>query len=406
MVDTTLQIRTLTARWIIPVSSPPLEWGTVSIAGDRLIAVDPPGTRSPDLDLGEAVVMPGLSNAHTHLDLSDLRGEIKPTADFTAWLRAVIERRRARSGEENENAIRAGLEESLAFGTTLLGDISGGGASWAALAAAPLRAVVFRELLGLPRARAREAWAEAAAWMNGLTAAPNCRPGLSPHAPYSVRASLFRLAARAAVVRELPLAIHLAETPMELQLLGEHAGPFVDFLGALGVWDPGGLVRSVEQLLQMHVTLTNVLLVHGNYLSSNSSVPRGSSIIYCPRTHAAFGHRSHPASSLLASGCRIALGTDSLASNPDLSVLEEARHMHRQDSGIPAEAIIRMATLSGAEALGWSRETSSLTPGKSADLIVVPLDPGHGDPHERLLRSDAQVCAVMFRGRWVQGCAE
>src|SRR5437870_2065463 len=132
---------TLTARWIIPVEGPPLEGGTVTISGDRLMAVEPHGTRAADLDLCDMAVLPGLVNAHVHLDLSGLKGGGAPVADFTSWLRSIIRHRRDQSVDETDQAIQAGLEESLVFGTTLLGDVSASGQSWTALAAAPLRAV-------------------------------------------------------------------------------------------------------------------------------------------------------------------------------------------------------------------------------------------------------------------------
>jgi cytosine/adenosine deaminase-related metal-dependent hydrolase len=394
---------TLSARWIIPVEGPPLQRGTITIRGDRVTALEPHGFRTPDVDVGEAAILPGLVNAHTHLDLSDLRGKAPPDPDFTRWLRAVIRHRRQRSEEETAQAIRAGLNEAISFGTTLVGDIAGGGFSWNVLSAAPLRAVVFYELLGLPRSRARKAWADACAWLDGHTGNPTCKPGLSPHAPYSVRSALFRVAGRLARARRMPLAVHLAESPDEIELLADRSGPFVGFLAEVGAWEPHGLVRDVNSLLKTYEDNPNLLLVHANYLSPACPLPRGAAIVYCPRTHAAFGHPLHPVEDFLAAGVRVALGTDSLASNPDLNLLAEARFLHERHPAISGAAIIRMATLSGAEALGWEHETGSLAPGKSADVVVVPLDGDRNDPHEQILRSSFQVSAVMFQGRWVHG---
>src|SRR5262249_9144551 len=135
---------TLTARWLFPVAGPPLPGGLLTIAGDRIAAVEPHGARPADLDLGDCAVLPGLVNAHTHLDLSRLRGRAPSQGDFTAWLRAVIGHRLARSAEQVEADVRAGLAESVRAGVTLLADISAGGVSWPALADAPIRAVVFR----------------------------------------------------------------------------------------------------------------------------------------------------------------------------------------------------------------------------------------------------------------------
>src|SRR5437868_8381903 len=149
---------TITARWVFPVSSPPLERGLVTIAGDRIAAVEPHGTRSPDLDLGDVAIIPGLVNAHTHLDLTGAPGRTPPTPDFTDWLRRVIAFRRQRTPEQVQADVRSGIAECVRNGTTLVGDIAAEGATWDLLTAAPLRAVVFRELIGLSEEREAVAW--------------------------------------------------------------------------------------------------------------------------------------------------------------------------------------------------------------------------------------------------------
>jgi cytosine/adenosine deaminase-related metal-dependent hydrolase len=389
---------TLTARWVFPVAGPPLERGLVTVAGERIAAVEPRGARRADVDLGDAAVLPGLVNAHTHLDLTGLRGLAPPSADFTGWLRRVIAHRRERTAEQVRADVAAGLAECLCFGTTLLGDISGDGGSWDALAEAPLRAVVFREMLGLPQERASGAWERLDRWLASRGPTPTCRPGVSPHAPYSTRASLFL----AAATRGVPVATHLAEMAAEQELLVLRRGPFVPFLGDLGVWAPDGLAEDTGHVLRLLNGLAPTLLVHGNFLAADAPVPANASVVYCPRTHAAFGHPPHPFRDLLARGVRVALGTDSLASNPDHDLLAEARFLHRLYPDFPGEQLLRMATLAGAEALGWADEAGSLAPGKSADLVVIPLSPGKGtDPHRLVFASDRPVRSVLFRGRWV-----
>jgi cytosine/adenosine deaminase-related metal-dependent hydrolase len=430
---------TLSARWIFPVTGPPLKRGTITIAGERILAVEPSGARGVEVELGDCAVLPGLVNAHTHLDLSglrglmtgrslinvasDRRGEVNakpqatveasengqvaerattPTADFTGWLRQVIAYRRQRSPEQVSHDIRAGLAECIRTGTTLVGDISGDGSSWDVLKDAPLRSVVFREMLGLSTDRALGAWERFDNWLASHPPAPNCRPGISPHAPYSVRSSLFFAAATSGV----PVAVHLAELAAEQELLVLRRGPFVPFLRDLGVWAPDGLAEDVGHVLRLLNGVAPTLLVHGNYLPPDTPVPENCILVYCPRTHAGFGHSSHPFREFLSRGVRVALGTDSLASNPDLDLLAEARFLHRLHPDVPGEVVLRMATLSGAEALGWADETGSLEPGKSADLVVVPLGktgtivPG-GDPHPLVLDFDTPVSRVLCRGQWL-----
>jgi cytosine/adenosine deaminase-related metal-dependent hydrolase len=380
------------------VDGDPLPNGTVTVRGDRIDAVLPHGQRSADLNLGNTAVLPGLVNAHTHLDLSGLRGLAPPTPDFTAWLRRVIRFRRARSAADVGRDIEAGLAECQRHGTTLLGDISGQGWSWGALEKAAVRAVVYREVLGLPEDRARQAWHDLSAWLLAHPATPTCRPGISPHAPYSTRWCLFSVAP----VLGAPVATHLAETHEEMDLLTFQGGPFVPFLKELGVWEPEALVRDLDRALTLLNGTNPVALVHGNFLPWTGYVPDNCSLVYCPRTHAAFGHPPHPFREFLRRGVRVALGTDSLASNPDLDLLAEARYLHECYPDVPGEVLLRMATHSGAAVLGWADETGSLTPGKSADLVVLPLpDVDLSDPYKLVLSYDTAVQAVLFRGAWV-----
>jgi cytosine/adenosine deaminase-related metal-dependent hydrolase len=387
---------TLRARWVLPGDGPPLEGGTVTVTGSRVAAVEPAGRRRADLDFGEAAVLPGLVNAHTHLDLGALRGRLPPPGgDFTAWLRAVIDYRRSSSTEEWLAAARAGVAESLRAGTTLVGDISTGGVSSEALAAGPLRATSYFELIGLTRPRARQAWADARAWLRRQAVTDTYRPGLSPHAPYTVRRGLFRLAARTG----LPLAVHLAETRAELELLVSQTGPIRQFLESLGAWDPDGLVPALGWTTDLLARGGPLALAHGNYLEGP---PARAVVVYCPRTHAYFGHPQHPFAALLRAGGRVALGTDSLASNPDLSVLAEMRFLwkHRR-ADLDGPTLLRMGTTWGAEALGWGHAVGTLRPGYFADLLVIPPAAGREDgPYEAVFGSDLPPQAVCLAGRW------
>lgn len=396
----------LRARWVFPVFCSPIPDGVVTIDGDRVVAVAPASSDPVDVDLGNASVLPGFVNTHTHLDLSGMRGLAPPSPDFVGWLRQVIAHRRGQTSERVLADVRDGLTQSVRAGVTLLADISGDGSSWAVLRAAPLRAVVFRELLGLTEDRASLSLEAARRWLDEVQPSETCRPGLSPHAPYSVRTSLIAQAALLAREPRIPIAIHLAETLAEVELLHHRRGPFVSFLKDLGVWDPAGLAPDIRHVLGVSDQYIPKLYVHCNHLASTARVPRQSTVVYCPRTHAAFGHHPHPFRDFLARGVRVALGTDSLASNPDLDILAEARFVHHLYPDFPADALLRMLTLSGAEALGWADDTGSLTPGKSADLVVLPLPEGDlPDPHHLLFRSALPVRAVLFRGRWVHDAA-
>lgn len=398
-----MAIRVFSARWIFPVSGPPLERGTVTVEGEQIASVDPHGVLTPDEDLGNVAIVPGLVNAHTHLDLSGARGVLPPTdaAHFTDWLRGVIAFRRSRSPEQTQADIRAGIAESLRAGVTLLGDIAAEGASWDALAGAPVRAVVYRELIGLTAEGAAASSERAAEWASTLPDTPTCAKGVSPHAPYSVRFSLF-LGATGPTDR---LAFHFAESPAEMELLRSRTGPFREFLESLGVWDETGIAPHPESYLTRSRSAGFPTFVHCNYLPLEwcRYIAGTHTIVYCPRTHAAFGHPPHPFQEFLSRGVRMCLGTDSLASNPDLDVLAEARFLHERVPEFPGYALLRMVTLSGAEALGWAEMAGSLEAGKSADFVAVPLPEREaGDPHELLFSPEPAAIPrrTLFRGDW------
>lgn len=390
----------LRARWLLPMDRPPIPGGVVVGDGERIVAVGDRATDPGAIDLGDAAIIPGLVNAHTHLDLCGLRGRLLPS-DFVPWLRAVSEHRRTRTLESTAKDVREGLRECVRFGTTLVGDISAGGASWPALAGGPVRAVVFRELIGLKRDRAETGLRSAVSWLRAHPPTAWCRPALSPHAPYSVRHSLYRAVGRACDVADTPVATHLAESADERELLDRRCGPLRDLAESLGAWDAAGPARGFGEVLRALPRRSRVLLVHGNYLEGEP-LPDYASVVFCPRTHARFGHPPHPLPALLRRGVRVALGTDGLGSSPDLDVLAEARLVRQTFPKIPAETVLAMATLWGAEALGCAGETGSLTPGKSADLVVVPLDGvREADPSDFVLRLAGHISGVMVRGRWL-----
>ena len=386
---------TYTARWIVPIDVPPIDGGCVTIADGRIVAVGAHQPGLADIDLGDVAVLPGFVNAHTHLDLSGARGQCPITGDFTHWLRRVIAFRMNRTPQQVQSDIGSGIAECLGFGTTCIGDISAGGTSWDLLQAASCRSVVFHEVLGLTTERAEGNLRTLDADLARHQPSDRSMAGISPHAPYSVCGSLFGELAN----RILPTAIHLGETREELELLRSHTGPFVEFLKELGVWDAAGLVANPEAILHL---FPNGIFVHGNYLDSAQTFTPGQTVVLCPRTHSAFGHSRHPVLAWLERGVRIALGTDSLASNPDLDILEEARHLHASYPEVGPTDVLRMFTQSGAEALGLDAVCGTLTAGKSADLVVLPLArDGTSDVVQNILQSRFSPTGVMWRGDWI-----
>lgn len=401
-------LRAMQARYVFPVAAPPIADGVVVIDGERIVevaAADRVWARVPTEDLGNVAILPGLVNAHTHLEFSDLDKPLgKRGMSFPAWIRAVIAHRQQQSpnvaiGRKRE-AIARGLHESLASGTTTLGEIA-----TAPLAAEPfrqtlMRGVIYLESLGFSDERIAEAMQRSVDFIAGPPVAKHWASGLSPHAPYSTPWQLV-----AALCGRWPVAMHLAESREELELLETHAGPFRQLLDDLGIWRDDAFPRSpgVFWYLQQLARSPHALVVHGNYLSDEEIAfvaqhGQSMSVVYCPRTHAYFQHEPYPLAKLLAAGVNVALGTDSRASNPDLSLLAEMRHV-AQHQPIAPDVVLRLGTIHGALSLGMFAEVGSIESGKRADLAVVALPDGDArDPHDLLFATNLPCRATYWGG--------
>ena len=405
---------TLAARYVLPVEGEPIPDGRLTIRGGRIAAVGPAEMALADVDLGNVALLPGFVNAHTHLELSGLgNNSTGTTEDQVEWLARVIAHRRSKGAGDLASAVDRHLEAALDAGTTLLADTTTAGMSWGAIASAPVRAVVFAEVLGLRRMRGLETNRDAWEWIGALSPSDqvlaNARPGISPHAPYSTAGWLYH---RAASTR-LPLSTHLAELPEELELLGFRRGRLRGFLEDLGAWDedwePIG-PEPADYIRQGSLREADWIVAHGTYLEPADFWqlrPEAGldghrvAVAYCPRTHARFGHRPHPFRAMLQRGVVVCLGTDSLASSPSLGILDEIRHLRRVDPSISGPLLLTMGTLFGAWALRAETVTGSLKAGKAADLAIVSLpDVEADDPYSLLFDHDGPVIASAFEGRF------
>jgi aminodeoxyfutalosine deaminase len=414
-----MRSRTLTlgARYIFPVEGPPLADGCLTIEDGRIRAIEPASERKADLDLGNVAIAPGFVNAHTHLELCPLeQSSTDGVEDELGWLRRLVEQRRRSTAEILGEAVGRNLSETLAAGTTLIADTTTAGLSWNQVAGAPIRGVVFAELIGLKRMRALETSHSAWEWLASIKpeaqVAACARPGLSPHAPYSTTGWLYHKAASSRV----PLSTHLAEMPEELELLEGRGGRMRQFLEELDAWDdawePIG-PSPADYVRRGNLRQADWLIAHGTYLDPSEfwqfrpeAAPESQrvAVAYCPRTHARFGHAPHPYRALLEHGVVVCLGTDSLASAPTLSVLDEIRFLRRTDESLSGQLLLTMATLFGAWALRAETVTGSLKVGKSADLAIVSLpDRDEPDPHRLLFDSDLPVVATTFEGSFIKG---
>ena len=380
---------TLKARWVLPVSGEPIRDGVVRVEHDRIVRVEQGRAGRDVRDLGCVALLPGLVNAHTHLELSGIDTPLGYAGiPFVDWIGLVVGCRRGEDYDEAE-AMRRGLEESKAAGVAAVGDIV---QASSIATETPILQTRFLELIGPTPTRAAEALQRAEAFIGEGQGRGGLSPGLSPHAPYSATAGLVEDACRLSREHQLPVALHLAESKEELQFLREGSGPFRDLLERLDSWDRSvhGLGRRPLDFLRLLADADRALAIHGNYLDEEeigflAERRERMSAIYCPRTHAWFGHDPYPLEGMLAAGVNVALGTDSRASSPDLNLLEEMRAVARRHPAVSAERILEMGTLSGARALGLDRELGTLEPGKLARFAVIELPEAAADDPYGLL---------------------
>jgi len=400
----------LQARWVCPVDRPPIKGGVVSIEGERIVGVgEKPPSKLAAIDLGDVALFPGLVNAHTHLEFSDLSEPLgQPGMRLCDWVRHVIASRK-RTSRDSTQAIRQGIVESIRQGVTSLGEI----------ATAPLSAyrgtelshlVAFQEVIGFSSARKDSILADVRRQFAKPEAPPlqagegDLHRGLSPHAPYTVHPKLVAELVGCACQWQVPIAMHLAESPEELELLARGTGPFRDLLEDRGMWDAGAIPPHTKPLdyLQQLALAPRSLIIHGNYLSGDEIAflaerRKRMTLVYCPRTHSYFEHPPYPLREMISAGIRVALGTDSRASNPDLSLLGEMRHVAQHHPQVTPAEIFAMGTIAGATSLGLSESIGSLTPGKFADMIAVPCG-ATNSPLEEILYTTTQPACVYLRG--------
>ena len=427
--------QTLTARYVFPVAGPPIPNGTVTIEDGRIIAVGPCGTGVPPAhcgagvppahsptnktpapqeihDLGNAALLPGLVNAHVHLDFSDLAAPLGHQGiGFVDWVHCVMEYRREITSKQRcatdqnsrepknsgDRCIERGLDECIRNGVTTLGEIAQPDWPTDVFSTSPLSGVIFQELIAPTPSRVAAAMDLANSHIQRRT--KNWQPGLSPHAPYSVHPDLLAAVTTLSAAENCPLAMHLAESREELELLQHGTGPLRGFLEELGAWHSGLIrprSRPIDYLRQLALA-SRALVIHGNYLDDEEIAFLGAhaarmAVVYCPRTHDWFAHKTYPLEKMLAAGVTLALGTDGRSSAPDLNLWAEMRHVAQQHQNVGLDQILQMGTLGGAKALGLENGVGTLEPGKRADLTVATLpDRDARDPHELLFDAITRV---------------
>lgn len=385
--------QTFRARWILPIDAPPIDGGWVSVADGRVTAVGSGAAPGSFTDLGDVVLLPGLVNAHTHLELSEFAGRVPSARAMVPWIRSMFAVRGRGSDPASPTAIaaaRAAIDGMMTDGTALVGDISNSLLTAPLFAAAGLDAVVFHELIGFsrpdPAGDIRDAWARVDSVVH-----PPITGGVVAHAPYSASPSLF--AGIALSKRRAPLSVHLGESRAEIEFLATGRGPFRELLEQINVWtddwDPPEC-DPAEYLDRLGYLLPGTLVVHGTHLDINALLrlhDRQSILVACPRSNAWVGEGAPPIDTFYATGVRIAIGTDSLTSAPSLRMFDEIAAVRRAGPAVAPGRILDSATRVGAEALGRGADFGTIAAGKRAVFAVVQLDSANADDVEEYLVS-------------------
>lgn len=404
-----------TARWVLPVAGRPVRDGALAVADGRIAAVgerrgvlEAAGAGAAVTDLGEAVVLPGLVNAHVHLELSWLApGDLPAGEGFAAWARALIERRETEDATRAHDAARHGAAEMVRRGTAAVGDVGNHGFAAPLLAAAGLHGVAFLELYGFRAADAGPRLERAAARLDELArddalgrAVGRLLVAPTPHAASTTSGPLLRALVGRAAATGQPLSIHVAESREEVELLADGSGPLAELLRERAQWDdawrPPGVspVRWLDRLGALGQRTLAVHCVQLDHQDRSILQSRGVTVVTCPRSNAALGVGRAPVMELLGEGVPVAVGTDGLASAPDLDPFAELAALRREHPRLPPAAALRMATLNGARALGVDDRLGTLERGKLARCLHIPLVSEADDPYEA-------VCSTPERVEWL-----
>jgi cytosine/adenosine deaminase-related metal-dependent hydrolase len=387
------------ARWVLPITQPPIENGTV-VESDGVITYvgsregAPPGK---DYDLGEAILLPGLINTHTHLELTAMRGFLE-NCQFAGW----IDKLRQSRNEVLDDAMlldsaRFGITEGIAAGITTYADTCSSGVVMEAMRDLGVRGIMYQEVFGPDPSQSSGAMSELEERIEKLDGAQTelVSLGVSPHAPYTVSDALYDAASTFANERHLPLAMHIAEGEAENDIVVSGTGEFADRWRRRGI-PVERRARSPIALLEKHGALERgPLLIHCVRVDDADiaiMARHRCAMAHCPASNAKFGHGIAPLLPIMAAGIRVGMGSDSVASNNRMDILDEARLavlIHRaatrKHDAFGAHQALELATIGGARALGLESRVGSLEVGSEADLagfrIDIPRTTPIGDPY-------------------------
>ncbi len=408
----------LRARVVVPVSRPPLDDGAVFISGGhvaecgRWADLASRHAGQPTTDLGDVILLPGLINAHCHLDYTGMAAGIPPQKHFADWIKAILAHKAAWSYTDFAESWVRGAAMLLRSGVTTVLDIEAVPELLPEVwAATPLRVISALELTGI-----RSGQDPAQLVADALAAFPappdeRKQPALSPHSLYATRPALLRFAHAAAAERGWPLTVHVAESREEFELFQHRRGNLHDWLAPQRDLSECVGATPVECLEILGVLSPRMLAVHVNCLGAGDAerlARYGVSVVHCPRSHDYFHHPAFPYEALRRAGVNICLGTDSLASvrgtnrsSIELSLFKEMQLLATTNRQLRPEEILRLATLHGARALGRAGQLGELSPGATADLIALPWHGPRQEVFEAVVRNDRPVAAAFIGGERV-----
>lgn len=407
----------LRARAVLPISQPPFENGALRVAGNRIVEVGPwkqfsSSNADEVIDLGETILLPGLINAHCHLDYTNMSGLMPPQKSFTDWIRLMLATKAEWNYSEFAESWLRGARMLLRTGCTtvvdfeavpeLLPDV------WSAT---PLRVISLLEMTGVksrrnPRMILEENLAQIARLPGG-----RCRPGLAPHAPYSTVPELLRLAAGFSRLHHWPLSIHISESIQEFEMFTKGRGVMFDWLRRnqrdMSDCTLGSPVQHADACGALN---ENCLAVHVNYLAKGDAkllASKKTSVAHCPRSHYYFRHEKFPFKTLARARVNICLGTDSLATvyktprqGVELSMFDEMRTFAGTHPQVSPQKILQMATANGARALGLAGQSGELSEKTLADVIAIPFEGKIKTAYDAVINHRGEVTASLIDGDW------
>jgi cytosine/adenosine deaminase-related metal-dependent hydrolase len=407
----------LMARWVLPMTSPPIRDGAVVIEGDRIIAVGEWKEIAREFpaevwEFPDGVLMPGLVNPHTHLENTNFAETIKRPQTFNKWLLQMVRLVRSQTFEDALQASVRGIEQLTKFGVTCIGEFSRFGASFQALKNSKLRAVVFKEFICLRDEDAERQLGELARWLEDAKGLMNSllNIGLGPHAPYTVTPTAFRRVVGLAQRENCRICVHAAESPSERKLVEQRKGIWRWWLGSVLRDAPLGL-SPIRYLDWLGVLQPETLLVHCVQVDDADIAllaERKVWVAHCPRSNANLTVGLMPLGKMLSAGVKVCLATDGLASVDSLSPLDEirfaikvAREHPKLYPALPPSRWLRMVTLDAAASLGLDRFVGSLDAGKQADIAIFRFNASIDNPYDAMLSEGREATATMVAGEFV-----